>query len=175
MTDHGTRFISQELQNQPKRFLKSAEVFGLPIAVLLKSRKNSTIQVLIGLWKPLSNMRTNGFQRNGGRPMETHIAQGFLRLCLSEQEAETVLRTAKKKQRYLIPMEVSAILKRQISKTLNDEQDRRMQDVWISFCESADVDQRTGCTDPEVLEKWYGYVIQNYQEPLPIASPWGNS
>lgn len=106
--------------------------------------------------------------------METAIGQGFLRLCLNEHEAQAVIQTAKKKQRYLIPAEVSIILKKPISKTLTDVEAQRMESVWLAFCEAENADQRTGCTDPDVLAKWYGYVMKNYHEPLPVASPWDN-
>lgn len=174
MTKHGTQFTFQESQNRQKRYLKYAVQLGLPILVWSKSDRSLMKPISIGRWKQLLNMPMNGSARNGERPMETHIVQGFLRLCLSKEESEIILQTAKMKRRYLIPAEVSAILKKSISKTLTDEQERRMANVWIEFCQKEDVDQRTGCTDPDVLSKWYSYAHENYHEPLPTASPWDN-
>jgi hypothetical protein len=174
MNGLGTKCIGGERRGQRRRYWKSADQSGQPMLALLILEGHWMNGNLVGRLKPWLNMPTNGFQRNGEKPMETHIAQGFLRLSLNEQETETVLRTARARQRYLIPQEVSNILKKSISKTLTEAEEQRMETVWLAFCQNADIDQRTGCLDVDVLEKWYGHVMANYHEPLPQASPWDN-
>lgn len=173
MIEPGTPYIGLGQPNLRKLFWKYAGLSGLPIVVLWKSPNTSKDKALIGLWKLLSNTRTNGFLRNGG-VMETHTAQGFLRLLLTEDEAQTIIHCARKAGRYLIPFEVSRILKKDIKQTVTDVQERRMEDTWLAFCKETNSDQRTGCTDPETLEQWFNYVAKEYHEPLPEASPWDN-
>lgn len=170
----GTKCIFRGAVNRPKHSSKYAGQLGLPTVAWLILPSDLTMPDLVGRWKQFSNMLTNGSRRNG-EIMETHTAQGFLRLSLNVEEANLIIRCAKKAGRYLIPLEISKILKRDIKKTLTDVEEQRMEDCWLSFCKSNDTDQRTGCTDPDVLEQWYRYVSQNYQEPLPEASPWGGN
>ncbi len=173
MTEPGTPYIGREPQDRQEPYSKSAKPSESRIVVLWKSRNALKTPGCTGPWERLLNTRTNGFQRNEGR-METHIAQGFLRLFLSETEADQIIRCAKKTGRYLIPLEVSKILRREIKKTLTDAEELRMDSTWLAFCKSTDADQRIGCTDPEVLEQWFDYVAKNYSEPLPEADPWQN-
>jgi hypothetical protein len=106
--------------------------------------------------------------------METAIAQGFLRHLLNEEEAQTVLNCVKRKGRYLIPLEVSKILKKNIQKTVSDGEAANMLETWTEFCKTENCDQRTGCTEPEVVEKWFDYAMKNYHQAMPDVSPWDN-
>lgn len=171
-TRHGIQFTLPGFLGQQRPSMKSAGRYGSRTVALWKSPNASRTRTLTGHLKRSLNTPTNGSQRNEDLQMETHTAQGFLRLLLTEQEAATIIHSAKKAGRYLIPLEVSKILKKDITKTLTAVEEQRMNDTWLAFCKGTDSDQRTGCTDPEVLERWFAYVAKNYQEPLPEASPW---
>ncbi len=174
MIEPGIQFIGREQHDRQKPYWKSVGMFGMPIRVLWISPNVSRTQILIGHWKPWLNKRMNGYRKSGGQPMETHTAQGFLRLCLSEKEAQRIIHSAKRMGRYLIPLEVSRILKKDIKKSISDEQETNMHQTWLEFCKALNIDQRTGCTDPDVLGQWFDYVSKNYHEPLPESSPWDN-
>ena len=104
--------------------------------------------------------------------METFIAQGFLRTLLNEAEATQIMAASRKAGRYLIPLEASRILRRDLKKTVTDPEQDRMKETWIKFCRTMDFSQDSSMTNFLVLEPWWAYVARNYHEPLPEPSPW---
>lgn len=167
----GMQFIGVGQPKQLRLYWISAgqvEPHRIALRNYLKSLKKLS---WVGRSKLLLNTHTIGYPRNGGL-METHIAQGFLRTSMTDEESNQIILCAKKLGRYLIPLEVSKILKKEIKKTIAPHEEVNMQEIWIEFCKKNDADQRSSCTEPLFLEKWFNYVAKNYHEPLPEASPW---
>lgn len=107
--------------------------------------------------------------------MPVQSVQGFLRLGVTEDEAQRLLAYCRRERRYLIPSEASRILRKTLSKTITDEEQAQMTDVWLDFCRELDLDQQTSVCEVEVLEKWWPYVASHYVNPLPAPSakaPW---
>lgn len=104
--------------------------------------------------------------------MSTPVAQGFLRLQLNEEEAGTLYQLIRSAKRYLIPLEVSLILKKEIKKTVEPIEALNMQRTWNDFCKEQDIDQSYSIVEPDMVIKWWEYSASHYQEPLPIPSQW---
>jgi len=102
----------------------------------------------------------------------THIAQGFLRLLLNNEEAKDVLKIAKKLGRYLIPYEVTQILAKPTQKTLNQMEEDKMYETWKSFCKANHLETNAAVTDNEILSKWWAWVVANYREPVLTNTQW---
>lgn len=100
--------------------------------------------------------------------MDTNIAQGFLRLLLTKDEADRVLKLAEVKRRYIIPYEVSSMLNKPIRKQVTEEEKEAMKMCWIRFCRQYDLDQfiESG-VDVPILKMWFDFVVKDYRDPLP--------
>lgn len=107
-----------------------------------------------------------------------NLGQGFLRLLLTETEAQSVLKRSKELQRCLAPLEVGYLLKREIKRTVTPAEKEAMQRCWIDFCKHFNYIQDSvlgELGDMTSLENWFKWIPAEYREPLPEASPWGNA
>jgi hypothetical protein len=174
MIERGTGFIGGEQAGRPSNYWIFAVAFGKRMRAWLRLPSGLRRRNLPGPWKQSSSMHMNGPLGSEGvsMPMSTHVVQGFLRLSLNEEESRVMLKRAKSLGRYLTPLEVSSILKKEIKKTIADHEMTAMEMTWIEFCRENDLDQGTTMTNTGTLEMWCNYVAKNFHQPLPEASPW---
>lgn len=169
-TTHGAR-------SQPKSYSKYAGICETQTLAWWTSQLLWNRRDLAGRLRPLLSTPTIGLQKREVKTVTyTHSVQGFLRLLLNEGEAIRIMEIAKNLNRYLIPVEVSRILRRDIKQTVMQEEENRMQDVWVDFCKENNIDQGENVCNVEILEKWWSWVPSHYINPLPavVASPWDN-
>lgn len=111
--------------------------------------------------------------------METfNLGQGFLRLLLTETEAQTVLKRSKELQRCLMPQEVGYLLRREIKRGVTAADKNAMWLCWLDFCKHFNYRQDIllgELGDMTSLENWFKWIPAEYREPLPEASPWGDA
>ena len=169
----GTRSTSLDGLNTPKSFSKFVATLEARMLASLKSQKSSRRQTSRGHSRPSWITRTTGSKRKEGELMHPAVAQGFLRLCVSSEQAEKLKKVSVKLPtgRYLMPFEAFSILRMQPSgKTVTEHEDAQMLSLWNEFCEELDIDQRSSFTNQVLLTRWWDYVAKNYTEPLPVAS-----
>lgn len=175
---HGIISTSHDAQSQLRLCLKYADHYGMPMLASWKSHRNSSTQTLLGHSKPSSNTRMTGKQR-GGKPVETHIARGFLVNLLSNEHRLKLkeLERQEPEGKYYPPFQVGKILRVAVQKEVTSEEINAMEATWMDFCMAKDLDQRSTICSTEIREAWGDWVASNYNPPLPVVSnnPWGNS
>lgn len=174
---HGIISTSQGVRNQLRLSLRYADHYGMPMPVLWKSHRSSSTPTLLGHSKPLLNTRMIGKQR-GGKPVETHIARGFLVNLLSNDHRLKLkeLERLEPEGKYYPPFQAGKILKVALQKEVTNEEISAMEATWLDFCQAKDLDQRSTICSTEIREAWGDWVASNYTPPLPATSnsPWGN-
>lgn len=176
-TNNGITTIGRSFAVQPNASLRFVAVFDRRMPVLWNTPRLKKAKARpVGIYITLSLTPMNGRVRNveGSMSLTTPIVQGFLRVLLNDDEALKALDLARSKGRYLIPAEVSLLIKRELTKTITENEQQNMQGTWIEFCKEKNLDQSTSLTDPIALEVWWDYVSKNYHHPLPASAPWGN-
>lgn len=103
----------------------------------------------------------------------TQSVVGYCRLSVNDQEALLVLAAAKKKGRYLTPPEISFLLRRELAKTIEENEEVRMRRCWTDFCRAHNLDQYSPMTEIDVFEKWWAWIPENWKaEPAESERPW---
>lgn len=100
--------------------------------------------------------------------MRPQIARGFVAMMIRTEDIDRVNQEENKfpSGRYWIPSEIGYFLKKSLKKLLTEDQINSMEETWINFCKSKNIDQEETIGDHSVALDWMLYAHKNYSEPL---------